>query len=82
MQAVAGKKNLVRNTFSLPITGCTIQQLEGLQYDKSLNLNMENYIIEFHPKLNSWQPLLMNLVNFINNKVPIGGCISGDIFQY
>ena len=40
---------LVRKTYSLPIIGDTVQQLEGFQYATALDINMGYYNIRIYP---------------------------------
>ena len=53
---------IVRKPHRLLIIGDTIQQLQGFQYDTSLNLNMRYYTIEIYPESRNLQLSLLNLV--------------------
>ena len=58
-----------------------IQKLEGLQYYTSLDLNMGYYTMEISPEIFHLTTIVTYFGKFRYNRVPIGLCGSGDIFQ-
>ena len=74
-------QKLVRNTEPLPRIGETMQQLEGFQYDTSLDLNTGYYTIRLSPDSQDTTKIVSEFGKFKYNRLPMGICASGDIFQ-
>ena len=58
-----------------------MQQLEGFQYSTELHLNMGFYTIENLPQSHDLTTIVTKFGKFRYNRVPMGLCASGDIFQ-
>ena len=56
-------------------------QLEGLYYATALYLNMGYYNIRFPPASQGITTIVTEFGRFRYNRLPIGMCASGDIFQ-
>ena len=74
-------QELVRNTYSLPIIGETIQQLEGFQYTTELYLNMGYYAIKLSPATQDMTTIVTEFGKFRYNRLRMGMCASRDIFR-
>ena len=72
---------LVRKPYPLHRIGETMQQLEGFQYSTSLDLNMGYYTIRLPPASQYMTRIVTEFVKFRYNRLPMGMCSSGDIFQ-
>ena len=58
-----------------------MQQLEGFQYATALDLNMGYYTIDLAESSKDITTIVTEFGKFRYNKLPMGMCISGDIFQ-
>ena len=74
-------QKLIRKMYPLPRIGETMQQPEGLQYETSLDLNMGYYTIRLSPARYYMLTIFTKFGKFIYNRLPMGMCDSGDIFQ-
>ena len=85
MRFITDDQNLnhkvVRKPYPLPIIGETIQKLEGFQYATALDLNMGYYIIAITTESNNSETIVTEFGKLIYNKVPMGLCAYGEIFQ-
>ena len=75
------KQKLVRKQYPLPTIGNTTQQLEEFQYATALDLNMEYYTINILPASQDMIKIVTEFRKFRYNRLPMGMCASGDIFQ-
>ena len=71
----------VRNLYPLPRIGKPMQQLEGFQYATALDLSMGYYTIRLSPARYYMLTIFTKFGKFIYNRLPMGMCDSGDIFQ-
>ena len=74
-------QQLVRKSYPLPILGKTMQKLEGFQYVTSLDINMGYYMISLYPASQYMTNSITTFVKFRYNRLPMGMCTLGDIFQ-
>ena len=74
-------QKLVRNSYNLTRIGETIQQLEGFQYVTVLHINMVYYNIRISTASQYMTTIVTEFGKFIYNRLPIGICAYGDIFQ-
>ena len=74
-------QSLLIKTYPLPRIGDTVQQLEGLQYATSLDLNMVYYIIRLYPASRYMTMIVTESGKFRYNRLSMGMCASGDIIQ-
>ena len=74
-------KTIVRKPYPIPRIGETMQQLEGFQYATALDLNMGYYTIDLAESSKDITTIVTEFGKFRYNKLPMGMCISGDIFQ-
>ena len=74
-------QKLVRNPYPIPRISETIQQLEGFQYTTELDLNMGYYTIRLSPASQDTTTIDTEFGKFKYNRLPMGMCASGDIFQ-
>ena len=74
-------QKLVRKQYPLPRIGETIQQLQGFRYAEALDLNMRYYIIRLSFASQDMTKTVTEFGEFRYNRLPIGMCTSGDIFQ-
>ena len=74
-------QKLVRNPYPLRIIGETTQQLEGFQYTVALDLNKGYYTIRLSPASQYMTKIVTEFGKFRYNRLPMGMCASGDIFQ-
>jgi len=58
-----------------------MQQLEGFQYATALDLNMGYYTIQLIPGSKDMTTIVTEFGKFRYNCLPMGMCVSGDIFQ-
>ena len=58
-----------------------MHQLEGFQYATALDLNMGYYTISISPASQDTTTIVTEFGKFIYNRLPMGMCASGDIFQ-
>ena len=58
-----------------------MQQLEGLKYETELYLNMGYYTIRLPPASQDTIKIVTEFGKFRYNRLPVGMCASGDIFQ-
>ena len=72
---------LVRKLYPLPRMAEIKQQLEDFQYATSLDLNMEYYTIRLSPASQDMTTIVTEFVKFRYNRLPMGMCSLGDIFQ-
>ena len=72
---------LVRKLYPLPRMAVIKQQLEDFQYATSLDLNMEYYTIRLSPASQDMTTIVTEFVKFRYNRLPMGMCSLGDIFQ-
>ena len=71
---------LVRKPYTSPRIGETVQQLEGFQYMTELDPNMGYYTIRISPASQD-TTIVTEVGKFRYNRLPMGMCNSGDIFQ-
>ena len=74
-------QKLVRKPYPLPRIGETMQQLEGFQYAKALDLNMGYYTIRLSPVIQDTKKIVTEFGKFRYNRLSMGMCASGDISQ-
>ena len=74
-------KTIVRKPYPIPRIGETMQQLEGFQFATALDLNMGYYTIDLAESSKDITTIVTEFGKFRYNKLPMGMCISGDIFQ-
>ena len=74
-------QKLVRKPYPLPRICETIQQLEGFQYATALYLNMGYFTIRLSPDSQDMKMIVTKFSKFGYNRLPMGMCASGDIFQ-
>ena len=74
-------QKLVINMYPLPIIGEIMHQLEGFQYAITLYLNMGYYTIRLYPASQDMKTIVSEFGKFRYNRLPMGMCASGDIFQ-
>ena len=74
-------QKLVRKPYPLPRIGETMHQLEGFQYATALDLNMGYYTIRISPASQNTTTIVTEFGKFRYNRLPMGMCASGDIFQ-
>ena len=74
-------QKLVRKPYQLSIIGNTIQQLEGFHYVTALYINMGYYTIRFFNMSQEMTTIVTKFGKFGYNRLPMGMCASGDIFQ-
>ena len=72
---------LVRNPYPLPIIGNKTNHMEGLKYVISLDINMVYYTIRLLPASQDMTMIVTSFVKFEYNRLPMGMCASGYIFQ-
>ena len=58
-----------------------MQKLEGFQYVTSLDINMGYYMISLYPASQYMTNSITTFVKFRYNRLPMGMCTLGDIFQ-
>ena len=58
-----------------------MQQLEGFQYATALDLSMGYYTIRLSPDSQDITSIVTEFRKFRYNRLPMGMCASGDIFQ-
>ena len=58
-----------------------MQQLEGFQYATALDINMGYYTIMIFPASQDMTTIITKFGKFRYNRLPMGMCASGDIFQ-
>ena len=58
-----------------------MQQLEGFQYATALDINMGYYTIRIYPASQDMTTIVTEFGKFRYNRLPMGMCASGDIFQ-
>ena len=61
--------------------GDTMQKLEGLHNDTALDLNIGYYTMKISPESLQLTTIITYFGKFRYNRVPIGLCGSGEIFQ-
>ena len=69
------------NPYPFPRICEKIHQIEGFQYSIALELNMGYYTIGLPTKSNDLTTIIAAFGKFRYNRVPMGICASGDIFQ-
>jgi hypothetical protein len=74
-------QTIVRKPYPIPRIGDTLQQLEGFQYATALDLNMGYYTIQLDPATKDMTTIVTEFGKFRYNVLPMGMCVSGDIFQ-
>ena len=74
-------QKLVRKTYSSPIIGKTIQQLEGFEYAAELYLNMVYYTIRITSASQDMTTIVSEFGKFRYNHLLMVLCASGYIFQ-
>ena len=74
-------QTIVRKPYPIPRIGDTMQQLEGFQYATALDLNMGYYTIQLTPGSKDMTTIVTEFGKFRYNCLPMGMCVSGDIFQ-
>ena len=74
-------QGIVRKPYPIPRISETLQQMEGFQYATALDLNMGYYTIQLSPKSKDLTTIVTEFGKFRYNVLPMGLCISGDIFQ-
>ena len=74
-------QTIVRKPYPIPRIGETMQQLEGFQFATALDLNMGYYTIDLAESSKDITTIVTEFGKFRYNKLPMGMCISGDIFQ-
>ena len=74
-------QKLVRKPYPLSRIGETMQQLEGLQYTISLDINMGYYTIRLSPASQDMTTKVTEFRKFGYNFLPMGMCASGYTFQ-
>ena len=72
---------LVRKPHPLPRIGDTTQLLKLFQYVTTLDLSMGYYTIRLPPTSQDMATIVTEFGKFRYNRLPIGRCASGDIFQ-
>ena len=72
---------IVRKPYPIPHISDTMQQLEGFQFATALDLNMGYYTIDLAESSKDITTIVTEFGKFRYNKLPMGMCISGDIFQ-
>ena len=75
------KQKLVRKMYPLTIIGEPMQNLEGLQYATSLDINMGSYNIMIFPASQDMTRIVSKLGNFKYNQLPMGICALGYILR-
>ena len=58
-----------------------MHKLEGFQYEKALYINMGYYNIRLSPASQYTTAMVTEFGKFRYNRLPIGMCTSGEIFQ-
>ena len=71
-------QKLVRNPYTLPRIGETIQKLEGFQYVTTLYLNMVYYTIRIFPASKDMRTIVAESGKFKYNSLHVVMCSSGD----
>ena len=74
-------KQLVRNPFPLPKISTVLQELEGLTYATTLDLNMGYYTIRLDPDSSKICTLIFPWGKYSYLQLPMGIAGSPDIFQ-
>ena len=74
-------QQLVGNMYPLTRICKTMKQLEGLQYATTLDQNMGYYTIRLSPASQDMTTKVTEFSIFRYNRLPMGICDSGDIFQ-
>ena len=74
-------QQLVRNPYTLPRIGETMQQLEGFQYATALDPNMGYYTIRLSPASQDMTMIGTRFGKFRYNCLPMGMCASRENFQ-
>ena len=74
-------QKLVIKPYPLPRIGKTMHKLEGFQYVTALDLNMGYYTIRLFHASQYMKTIVTKFGKFRYNRLPIGMCASGDIFQ-
>ena len=74
-------QQLVRKPYPLPRIDNNVHQTEGLQYTTALDLNMGYYTIIISPAIQGMTMIVNEFGKFSYNRLPMGMCASGDIFQ-
>ena len=75
-------QGIVRKPYPIPRISETLQQMEGFQFATgALDLNMGYYTIQLSPKSKDLTTIVTEFGKFRYNVLPMGLCISGDIFQ-
>ena len=75
------RQQLTSNLYPLTRICKTMQQLEGLKYETTLDLNMGYYTISILPASQETTTIFTEFGKFRYNRLPMGMCSSGDIFQ-
>ena len=58
-----------------------MQQLGGFQYETALDIEMGYYTIRLSPASQDMTTIVTEFGKFRYNRLPMGMCASGDIFQ-
>ena len=72
---------IVRKPYPIPRIADTLQQMEGFTYATALDLNMGYYTIRLDPASKDITTIVTEFGKFRYNVLPMGMCVSGDIFQ-
>ena len=72
---------IVRKPYPIPRIADTLQQMEGFKYATALDLNMGYYTIRLDAKSKDITTIVTEFGKFRYNVLPMGMCVSGDIFQ-
>ena len=75
------KHNFVRKPYPLARIGDNIQHLEVSQYTTALEINMGYYNIRISPASQDMKTIVTKFGMFRYNRLPVGICASGNIFQ-
>ena len=74
-------QRIVRKSYTFPRIDYTVQKLEGFQHDTESDLNIVYYTIELSTKIHDLTNIITKFGKFRYNRVPMGLCASGEIFQ-
>jgi len=74
-------KMIKKKSYPIPRISDTLQQLEGFQYATALDLNMGYYTIKLNARSRDIMTIVTEFGKFQYNTLPMGMCISGDIFS-
>jgi hypothetical protein len=74
-------KRIVRKSYPIPKISTTLQELEGVTYATTLDLNMGYYTIRLDPMASEMCTIIFSWGKYSYLRLPIGFAGSADIFQ-